>query len=81
LKEKAFRINKNVEILLAYGDKIKEILKDLDKIMTQEERAIFIQEKTRKITEDIREISDKLENEISRENYSVPRYVDMLKSL
>ncbi|MDU1317097.1 glutamine synthetase, partial [Anaerococcus hydrogenalis] len=81
LKEKAFRINKNVEILLAYGDKIKEILKDLDKIMTQEERAIFIQEKTRKITEDIREISDKLENEISRENYSMPRYVDMLKSL
>lgn len=81
LKEKAFRINKNLEILLAYGDKIKEILKDLDKIKTQEERAIFIQEKTRKITEDIREISDKLENEISRENYSMPRYVDMLKSL
>lgn len=81
LKEKAFRINKNVEILLAYGDKIKEILKDLDKIKTQEERAIFIQEKTRKITEEIREISDKLENEISRENYSMPRYVDMLKSL
>ena len=81
LKEKAFRINKNVEILLAYGDKIKEILKDLDKIETQEERAIFIQEKTRKITEEIREISDKLENEISRENYSMPRYVDMLKSL
>lgn len=81
LKEKAFRINKNVEILLAYGDKIKEILKDLDKINIQEERAIFIQEKTRKITEEIREISDKLENEISRENYSMPRYVDMLKSL
>ena len=81
LKEKAERINKNVEILLAYGDKIKEILKDLDKIESQEEKAIFIQEKTRKITDQIREIADKLENEISRENYSMPRYVDMLKSL
>lgn len=81
LKEKAERINKNVEILLAYGDKIKEILKDLDKIKSQEEKAVFIQEKTRKITDQIREIADKLENEISRENYSMPRYVDMLKSL
>lgn len=81
LKEKAGRINKNVGILLEYGDKIKEILKDFENIKEIEEKAIYIQEKTRKITEEIREVADKLEKEISRENYSMPRYVDMLKSL
>ena len=81
LEEKAKRINENVKILLEYGDKIKEILIDFENLKEIEERAIFIQEKTRKITEEIREVSDKLEKEISRENYSMPRYVDMLKSL
>ena len=81
LEEKAKRINENVKILLEYGDKIKEILIDYENIKEIEEKTIYIQEKTRKITEEIREVSDKLEKEISRENYSMPRYVDMLKSL
>ena len=81
LEEKAKRINENVKILLEYGDKIKEILIDFENIKEIEEKTIYIQEKTRKITEEIREVADKLEKEISRENYSMPRYVDMLKSL
>lgn len=81
LEEKAKRINENVKILLEFGEEIKEILKDFEKIKEIEEKAIYIQEKTRKITEEIREVADNLEKEISRENYSMPRYVDMLKSL
>lgn len=81
LEAKAKRINENVKILLEFGEEIKEILKDLEKIKEIEEKAIYIQEKTRKITEEIRQVADNLEKEISRENYSMPRYVDMLKSL
>ena len=54
---------------------------DFENIKEIEEKTIYLQEKTRKITEEIREVADSLEKEISRENYSMPRYVDMLKSL
>ncbi|NVF12344.1 glutamine synthetase III [Anaerococcus sp. AGMB00486] len=81
LKEKAQRINKKVEELLEYGEDLKEILKKFDQIDDIEEKACFIQEKALVIAGNIREVSDSLEIEISRENYSIPRYVDMLKSL
>ena len=61
--------------------KVRAYYEEEEKIKEIEEKAIYIQEKTRKITEEIREVADNLEKEISRENYSMPRYVDMLKSL
>lgn len=81
LKDKAERINERVDKLLGYGEDIREIFKEFDKIVDIEESAIFIQEKALGIGKKIRKVSDSLEIEISRENYSMPRYVDMLKSL
>lgn len=81
LKEKAQRINVKVEKLLEYGQDLKEILYEFDQIKDIEEKTSFIQKKSLSIAKNIREVSDSLEIEISRENYSMPRYVDMLKSL
>lgn len=81
LSQKANRINDKIEKLLEYGEEIPNILNEFENINGIEEKAIYIQKNTRIISENIREVSDSLENEISRENYSMPRYVDMLKSL
>ncbi|WP_243344461.1 glutamine synthetase III [Anaerococcus sp. AGMB09787] len=81
LSQKAIRINEKIEKLLEYGEEIPNILNEFENINGIEEKAIYIQKNTRIISENIREVSDSLENEISRENYSMPRYVDMLKSL
>ena len=81
LKARANKINEEVGELLDYSEKIINILKKSESIKDREDKAFYLQNQTRSLAEKIREISDCLEKLISRENYSMPNYVDMLKSL
>ena len=81
LKARANKINEEVGDLLDYSEKILQILEKSESIKDREDKAFYLQNQTRSLAEKIREISDCLEKLISRENYSMPNYVDMLKSL
>ena len=81
LRQRAIKINKNVSELLDYLEKISEIIETSDRIFDIEEKAYYLQKETRKLASDFRKIADSLEKLVSRENYSCPNYVDMLKTL
>jgi hypothetical protein len=81
LRLRAVKINEAVGELLDYSDKISMIIDKSEGILDIEEKAFYLQKETRKVADDFRKISDLLEKLISRENYSMPNYVDMLKTL
>lgn len=81
LRERSLRINEGVGELLVYSDKISNIIEKSEKIGEIDKKASFLQEETSNLANKVRKISDDLEKLISRENYSMPNYVDMLKTL
>ena len=81
LRQRARKINEGVGKLLDYCERISDILEKSENIPTLEDKAKYLQKETRKVASEVRQISDSLEKLISRENYSMPNYVDMLKSL
>lgn len=81
LSQRARRINEGVGELLAYSEKISSLIEKSEEISDIEEKATFLQEETSQVANEVRKISDSLEKLISRENYSMPNYVDMLKTL
>lgn len=81
LRQRAIKINEKVGKLLDYCDVISDILEKSEDIESLEGKARYLQKETRKVAGEIRQISDSLEKLISRENYSMPNYVDMLKTL
>ena len=81
LKQRATKINDEVGQLLAYSEKILDLIEKSETISDIEAKADFLQKESRQVASEIRKISDTLEKLISRENYSMPNYVDMLKTL
>lgn len=81
LRQRARKINEKVGKLLDYCDVISDILEKSENMNLLEDKARYLQKETRKVAGEIRQISDSLEKLISRENYSMPNYVDMLKTL
>ena len=81
LRQRARKINEKVGELLDYCDIISDILEKSEDMDLLEDKAKYLQKETRKVAGEIRQISDSLEKLISRENYSMPNYVDMLKTL
>ena len=81
LKQRATKINDEVGQLLAYSEKILDLIEKSETILDIEAKADFLQKESRQVASEIRKISDTLEKLISRENYSMPNYVDMLKTL
>lgn len=81
LRQRAIKINEKVGKLLDYCDVISDILEKSEDIESLEGKARYLQKETRKVAAEVRQISDSLEKLISRENYSMPIYVDMLKTL
>ena len=81
LRQRAIKINEKVGKLLDYCDIISDILEKSEDMDLLEYKARYLQKETRKVAAEIRQISDSLEKLISRENYSMPNYVDMLKTL
>lgn len=81
LSQRARRINEEVGELLAYSEKISHLIERSEEIPDIEAKADFLQKETRQVAGEVRKISDSLEKLISRENYSMPNYVDMLKTL
>ncbi|MDU2584323.1 MAG: glutamine synthetase, partial [Anaerococcus prevotii] len=81
LRQRARKINEKVGKLLDYCDMISDILGKSEDIESLEDKARYLQKETRKVADEVRQISDSLEKLISRENYSMPNYVDMLKTL
>lgn len=81
LSQRARRINEEVGELLAYSEKISHLIERSEEIPDIEANADFLQKETRQVAGEVRKISDSLEKLISRENYSMPNYVDMLKTL
>src|SRR5699024_531404 len=69
LRERSLRINEGVGELLAYSDKISNIIEKSEKIGEIDNKASFLQEETRNLANKVRKISDDLEKLISRENY------------
>ncbi|WP_311482049.1 glutamine synthetase III [uncultured Anaerococcus sp.] len=81
LNQRAIKINSGVTELLEYSEKISDIIEKSDVLSDIEQKAYYLQKETRQVASDFRRISDSLEKLISRENYSMPNYVDMLKTL
>lgn len=81
LRQRATKINDEVGQLLAYSEKILDLIEKSETILYIEAKADFLQKESRQVASEIRKISDTLEKLISRENYSMPNYVDMLKTL
>ena len=81
LKQRATKINDEVGQLLAYSEKILDLIEKSETILDIEAKAYFLQKETSQVAGEVRKISDTLEKMISRENYSMPNYVDMLKTL
>ena len=81
LNQRARRINEEVGELLAYSEKISDLIEKSEEISNIQAKAEFLQKETSQVAGEVRKISDTLEKLISRENYSMPNYVDMLKTL
>lgn len=81
LSQRARKINEEVGELLAYSEKISHLIERSEEISDIESKADFLQKETSQVAGEVRKISDSLEKLISRENYSMPNYVDMLKTL
>ncbi|WP_311486953.1 glutamine synthetase III [uncultured Anaerococcus sp.] len=81
LRQRATKINDEVGKLLDYSEKILDLIEKSETILDIETKAYFLQKETSQVAGEVRKISDTLEKLISRENYSMPNYVDMLKTL
>lgn len=81
LRQRATKINDEVGKLLDYSEKILDLIEKSETILDIETKAYFLQKETSQVAREVRKISDTLEKLISRENYSMPNYVDMLKTL
>lgn len=81
LKSKAQEINQAIEQILSYEKEIDPILSQANNIKDLTEKAVFIQEKTRDLISAVRILADEMEKIISKKNFSLPTYQEMLKSL
>jgi glutamine synthetase len=81
LENKAEEINQGLEHILEYVNQIDNLLAKADSIEDLEEKAKFLQKEARDLIEAIRILADALENIISKKNYTIPSYQDMLRSL
>ena len=81
LRQRATKINDEVGKLLVHSEKISDLIEKSETILDIEAKAYFLQKETSQVAGEVRKISDTLEKLISRENYSMPNYVDMLKTL
>lgn len=81
LRQRATKINDEVGKLLVHSEKILDLIEKSETILDIETKAYFLQKETSQVAGEVRKISDTLEKLISRENYSMPNYVDMLKTL
>lgn len=81
LRKRATKINDKVGKLLVHSEKISDLIEKSEIILDIEAKAYFLQKETSQVAGEVRKISDTLEKLISRENYSMPNYVDMLKTL
>lgn len=81
LRSKAEEINQGLEQILSYEKEIDPILLRAQNIEDLTERAIFIQTKARDLINRVRILADELEKIISKRNFGLPTYQEMLKSL
>ncbi|MDD7304961.1 MAG: glutamine synthetase III [Peptoniphilaceae bacterium] len=81
LKAKAEEINQGLLQILSYEKEIDPILSKACEIEDICDKAIFIQEKTRDLISVVRVLADEMEKIISKRNFSLPTYQEMLKSL
>lgn len=81
LESKAQEINQGVEQILTYVKEIDPILAKAQSIENLEDKAVYIQEKTRDLVGAVRVLSDEMEKIISSKNFTLPKYQEMLKSL
>ncbi|MCI5839517.1 MAG: glutamine synthetase III [Peptoniphilaceae bacterium] len=81
LNEKIVLINKLLNELLVEDEKLKDVYSISQNYDDFEKKALYLEKNAKEKLISIREIADKLEELISRENYSIPTYEDMFNSL
>lgn len=81
LEAKAQEINQGLEQILSYEEEIDPILAKAQAMEDLTQRAIYIQKKTRDLISAVRVLADEMEKIISKRNFSLPTYQEMLKSL
>lgn len=81
LRKKSVEINNGLNEILSYIDQIDGLLIKISSIDDLTEKAKFAQVESRKLMENIRILTDEMEKIISKKNYSLPSYQEMLRSL
>lgn len=74
-------LNIDISKLLKLKNDLKNIYDDSLKLADIEKQAIYLQNNAVSIMEEIRIISDEIEENVSRENYNIPTYEDIFNSL
>ena len=74
-------LNININKLLKLKNDLKNIYEDSLKLTDIKDQAVLLQNQAVSIMEEIRNISNEIEENVSRENYNIPTYEDIFNSL